>query len=348
MKRLSRINVALIAAILLAATATQAQQLHWQVDAQGFFDNVEGNDAYRDDITHMGMRLAPQLSIRSANQRHTLTAGYDALLEPGMKDVFTGGTAIAYYQYEHHGLRFLFGAYPRRLMHEQLSDYIVCDSLRRYRPNITGFDFLYTTPKGHVEVYLDWTAKQQTEVREQFMVGLNARYQPGLLQMGLEGYGYHYALKLHGSDYGQRIHDYFIAHPYVGLRTNQLGPLSLLDVRAGLLVGADRDRADSQWHCPVGFVGDVRAQWLGLILNQTVYAGKRQQHFGNQAFGEYYWGETFVRSSWWSHTDLAYEILHDHDLSVRAGLVFNFTDKGLNWHQMLTLSYAIGGKLFGK
>ena len=350
MKRIiSETKAWFVAAITLMVTTTlqvHAQKLDWQIDSYGFFDNTEGDNSYRKDMTHFGFWVAPQLSVTSKNERHSVNASYAALTEPGTKDIVSKGKPFLYYKYDYKDLRFIFGSFPRRMMKEQMSDYIICDSVRYYKPEIGGFDFLYTNGNGHLEMFIDWIGLQQEDVREQFMVGLNTRFRHGILQWGAEGYLYHYALRK-VFDENEFIHDYITAHAYAGIEKEQVGILDKLDIRAGVLMAADRDRGDinRKWHLPVGFVADVYAQWKRLSLLQTFYAGKRQQHFGNEAFGKYYLGETFTQSPWYSHTDINYEIMKDEQLSVKAGMKFNLTDGGLSFRQCLTLSYTIGGRL---
>ncbi len=336
---------------MMAATSLPAgaQKVDLQIDTRGFFDNVEGDNSYRRDMTHFGLWVAPQLSVSSRNEHHSLNVGYDALVEPGTKDVFTDGKPYAYYKYDDRGLRFVFGSYPRRLMKEQMPDYFICDSIRYYRPNMTGFDFLYTGDKGYVEAFIDWIAKQDMTVREQFMVGVTAQFRSGAFQMGLDNLVYHYAIT---SDISRKeidwIHDYILTHGYVGLNMNRVAWFDNVDIRTGFLLAADRDRDPSvkKWHLPIGFVADIKARWKRLSLLQTVYAGKRQQHFGVQDFGKYYWGDAIMHSPWYSHTEIGYDIVRDKNVAVSTGLQVNFTDGGMNWHQCLTVNYTIGRTLF--
>lgn len=314
----------------------KAQQAVAGVDVFSFFDNSEGDDTYRPSQTFGGIRFAPQLTLATADARHRVVGGYDFLYEHGTRQVGEGSPRL-YYQYANQGFRVLVGSFPRTLMHEQMPEYLICDSIRYFRPEVTGFDFLYTTSAGHFEAFLDWTQKRTDTEREQFMAGISTRFRLGWLQVGLEGYYYHYALENQGLAMGHHIHDNLVAHPFVGALWDWKAIEATLDVRAGLLFQADRDRGDSQWHSPVGFVGDVDGRWQRFSLHETFYGGMSQQHFGNSGFGEYYWGDTFVQSPWYSRTDLSYTIVDGKHASLNTGLIFHFTDKGMLWHQMLTL-----------
>ena len=323
-----------------AMLCVQAQTLEWQLNANGFFDNSEGDDAYRTTMTHSGLRLSPEVGISLDDSRHTLMAGYSGLAEWGHKRGFTDGDLIAYYRYSHAGFRFLLGSFSRDRLIGDYPTAMISDTVRYYRPMIQGFAFQYQGDGGHIEAFLDWTSSRTDTQREQFMAGFSLRRDRGRLSIGTEGYYYHYALTW-GADESQHIHDYFVARPYIGysLLPPQQGRL---DIRLGALLSLDRERGDS-WNVPVGFMAEADAEWHNIVARQTVYAGDNQQHYGSAHFGQYYWGDTYYQSHFYSRTDVKYRFIRSSHVEALAGAVFNVTGKGLNWHQMLTLRFSIGG-----
>lgn len=313
-----------------------AQRIGGGFDMYNFFDNSEGNDDYRNTVTHAGTRFTPKLLLSSNDSTHRISGGYNFLYEFGESGLSKGAVEV-YYQYKHKNLRVLFGSFPRTLMHEQMPEYLICDSIRYFRPEMAGFDFLYTDQHGHVEVFLDWIQKQSPTEREQFMAGVATRFHFNKFQLGMEGHLYHYALEGDGHNLGHSIHEVITAHPFVGLLLSNKNKTFYGDLRGGLLLQADRDREDMKWHVPVGFIADADIQLYRFLFHETFYAGKSQQFFGNKGFGKYYWGDTFTRSKWYSRTDLGYDIVRNKYVDLMAKLIFNFTDKGMQWHQMLTL-----------
>ena len=219
--------VILLAAALLVAVSVRAQRLEWEVNASGFFDNSEGEGTYRTDDTYGGIHLQPLLSAVESRGRHRITAGYDAFVEWGADNRLDANGLMAFYEYSSGPLRILMGKYPRRKMLQEWPDYLICDSIKYFRPSQTGFDIQYVRPKGHVEVFLDWTAKRTETVREQFMVGFDGRYAVRQFQMGINGYYYHYANELHGAEMGHKPHDNAVVHPYVGFCWQHPGVLEL-------------------------------------------------------------------------------------------------------------------------
>lgn len=322
---------------------SRAQHIGAGFDVYSFFDNSEGNDSYRDTRTHTALRFTPRLGFATNDSTHQLVGGYNFLYEYGTKHIDLNGL-VMYYKYQNKKLRVLFGSFPRTMMHEEMPEYLICDSIRYYRPQMTGFSFLYTHKNGHFEAFCDWIQKRTENEREQFMAGLSTRFRFNKFQLGAEGYLYHYALEdgLLGEQH--HIHETLTAHPYVGLLLSDEKAKFWTDIRAGVLFQADRDRSDFQWHTPFGFILDANAHLKRFSLQETFYAGKRQQVFGNQGFGHYYWGDTFLQSPWYSRTDIGYLIVSGKNIKLDAKLVFNFTDKGMQWHQVLTLLYKFDMK----
>lgn len=343
MKIIAKYRLIIVLTCLCALTGN-AQTFDWNVSAKGFFDNSEGDDSYRSTMTHSGIRLLPEVSVYSENKVHSITAGYDAYVQFGDVKGYKDGSFICYYGYQSPHLNFYFGSVPRREIFD-VPDYILCDSIKYYRPNILGFAFQYHNDEGEMNFFVDWTSVRSKEKREQFMAGATGKFLlVKHLQLGIDGYYYHYALETDGLEMGHHIHDNLVIHPYVGISYSKFWFLDSLDVRGGILTNYDRDRGDNKWHTPTGFVGEVSAKYKRMYLRETIYSGGHQQQFGNQGFGEYYWGDTYVQASIYSRTDLRYEIFRDKNISVNTGIILNNTPQGLNWHQMLTINACINGK----
>ena len=267
-----------------------AQRIGGGFDMYNFIDNSEGDDTYRKPVTYAGTRFTPTLSFATNDSLHRVVGGYNFLFEYGKKTLSKGDIEI-YYQFKNENLRILFGSFPRRLMHEQMPDYLICDSIKYFRPEMTGVDFLYTTRNGHVEVFLDWTKKRSATDREQFMLGASSRFRFNKFQMGIDGHMYHYALEEGENCKGHAIHDIITTHPYVGMLLGNATETVIADLRGGILL--------------------------------------------------HYWGDSFTRSQFYSRTDVGYNILQHKNVNLDTKLTFNFTDKGMQWHQMLTLRFNL-------
>ena len=120
-------------------------------------------------------------------------------------------------------------------------------------------------------------------------------------------------------------------------------PFPLVYLRTGVLAGFDRDReTDRRWHVPIGFLSELGVGWKKVGLSQLVYIGGRQQYYGEAGRGKYYWGDAYYRSPYYLRTDLSYQFLLDQYASLKCGLAFHVTDKGVRWNQMLQLNVSFG------
>ena len=140
------------------------------------------------------------------------------------------------------------------------------------------------------------------------------------------------------------VHDYLIAHPFVGLSYTQPAFLDSLELKAGLLTAFDRERGiEKGSHTPLGFLGELSAVWKRLQFKETIYAGGNMQHFGNEHFGQYYWGDTYTQAPFYSRTDLNYRFISNDYVNVFGGVIVNATKYGINHHQVITLRLNLGG-----
>ena len=118
-----------------------------------------------------------------------------------------------------------------------------------------------------------------------------------------------------------------------------------VDVTLGTLMSFDRDRgSDDGAFTPVGFLGELTAQYKRWHLAEIIYAGDHQQPFGSGNLGEFYWGDTYYQASTYSRTDLKYQFLRSEWAEAYAGAIFHVTSAGLNWHQVLTLRVNLGSR----
>lgn len=324
-----------------------SQQVEWSMDASGFFDNSEGDQTYRRTQTYAGMGISPIVGMSWNNGQHRFGVGANLITRWGNHEQRLTSSPLAYYQYKGNSFNFLIGNFMRDKLLGEYPEYLIADTIRYYRPVIQGMTFQYHQGNGHAEAFLDWTSAISKKNREQFMAGISTRFRLGsLLVIGAEGYCYHYALRDDGPE-TEHIHDYLIAHPYIGIVFDRPTSAARLELRTGALASFDRERTSEEgWHTPLGFLGEVHASYKHLSLKQTVYAGKNQQHFGKAHLGQFYWGDSYTQAPFYSRTHLSYQFIQNRFVSVGAGLIVNATRNGINHHQVVTLRLNFGSKDF--
>lgn len=328
----------LLALTLCLARPAAAQQAEWGIDAMGFFDNSEGSHTLRRTQTYAGMSTSPEAGISWNQRQHKVALGVNMITRWGADDEDDFRTkALLYYHYDSPRFAFIIGNFMRDKLLGDYPEYLLADTIRYFRPVVQGMAYQYKNPYGHFEAFLDWTSAISHKSREQFMAGVSTKFRFHRFQLGAEGYYYHYALRYGGPD-SEHIHDYLIAHPFVGFCADRSGVLDSLEVRTGLLVGLDRERSvGNGWHTPLGFMGEIIAAYRHLTLRQTVYAGGNMQPYGAAHLGQYYWGDTYTQAPFYSRTDLTYRFISNRFANVYAGVIVNASRYGLNHHQVVTL-----------
>lgn len=331
--------------LFLFPFSVSAQQVEWNVSALGFFDNSEGDHTLRPTQTLAGMSISPEVGVSWNNRQHAIMGGANLITRWGGDEDALKAKALVYYQYQSPRFHFLIGNFMRDKLLGDYPEYLMADTIRYYRPVVQGIAWQYLANNGHFEAFLDWTSAISKKNREQFMAGISTRFQFQHFLLGAEGYYYHYARR-HNSPEDEHIHDYLIAHPFIGLHYDQLAFLDQLELRGGLLASLDRERGTDDKYTPIGFLGELNATWKNLQLKETVYAGGNMQHFGSSHLGQYYWGDTYTQASFYSRTDLNYRFISNSFADVYAGVIVNATRYGINHHQVVTLRLNLGSKNF--
>ncbi len=332
--------------LTLLPLSVSAQQVEWNVDALGFFDNSEGDHTLRPTQTLAGMNVSPEVGLSWNNRQHAIMGGANLITRWGSDEDALKAKALVYYQYQSPHFHFLIGNFMRDKLLSDYPEYLLADTIRYYRPVVQGMAWQYLADNGHFEAFLDWTSAISKKHREQFMAGISTKFHFQHFLIGAEGYYYHYARR-QNSPIDEHIHDYLITHPFIGLHYDQWAFLDQLEIRGGLLASLDRERnMEHGKYTPIGFLGELQASRKNLQLKETVYAGANMQHFGSSHLGQYYWGDTYTQAPFYSRTDLQYRFINNSFVNVYAGVIVNATRYGINHHQVITLRLNLGSKNF--
>ncbi len=327
--------------ILSVSIFASAQELEWNVDANGFFDNMELSSKHRNDGTLTGFWIEPKVGIRDSV--HALRVGYGAVNCWGGEKMFNNETLTLYYMYDGAPFRVLVGAFPREELYGNFPTCIFSDSLRYYNKNVQGALFQYGTDKGYVEALLDWTGQIGHNRHEQFLAGLSARLNMGHAYMGVQGYYYHYALTL-DAPADMHIQDYSISNGFLGYDFTEQTSLDSLSVQCGVLFGMERDRRGKtlDWNLRPGILFEATLGLKCLYLKETFYCGKRQQIQGDLGINRWYWNDPYYRSKIYNRVDALYRFAHGRGFEGYIGAVAHFDGDVIDWQQQIKVSVSLG------
>ena len=258
---------------LCAIASAWSQKFEYGVDFGAFFDNRECDGYYCDNRTEFLTKLQPEIGVSILNRQHRIMGGV-AWIQPvgnGWRDYKLCPTV--YYEFRNSVWHFAFGMLPRNKMKEEMPKYLMSDSLSRYQPNIRGLVLQYTKPHGYAEVMLDWRQLQSETQREAFNINFNTKWQFGKIFFGGHLQLNHLACSKNPTT-EQYVNDDITVNPFVGVNLSQATPLDTLSFELGPIVNLERNRGTNGWKTPAGALFNAAAQWKGLGLRQSVFAGK--------------------------------------------------------------------------
>jgi len=319
--------------LLLFGTYTAyGQLLEWKVGAFGFADNREYVKAGLYSQSILGIRMAPEVGIL-LDSTHRLRAGIDFLQEFGAKPFGAKVLPIVYYQYQHAGLSFFIGAFPRVHLKGDYPKALLNDTLLYDRPNMEGLFFQYRSHSFHEQVWVDWTSRQTHEQREQFMVGLSGKIAWNSFFLTHALTMLHTANTLDG-DYPVR--DNAAGLLQLGIDLNQSMGLDSLTVAAGVLASLDRIRGVYGARTPKGFIAEVKAAYKAWFVHDTFYKGQAHHII---------FGDRFYTKDTYNRLDLGWKPFNKGHVEGSFVFSLHFTPGQISNQQMIQLRYRFGQSL---
>lgn len=344
-----RLNRHLILLLLIVATAINlpARDFTYDIDFKSVFDNREGDNNLTATKTIFFTNLAPEIGISFNEGADALKGGVVWNQPIGCEWHGSRVSPTLYFRHEARKWNFTMGMLPRKYLHEELPDFLWCDSLAYFQHNIRGALVEAEGSHGFIDAYLDWRSMQSKTRREAFEIVVHGRYYPrgDIFFMGGHAMMNHYALTEDAPD-DMHIVDNFMVNPYLGVDFSRHTALDSLMVRGGLLLTIERNRAlDSGWKTPAGGWLEAVAQWRWLGLKNSLYAGGIQMPSWQQHGAMLYLGEPYYQCKFYDRVRVYADILRKGGVALRAELDFNFTNNSFVFYQKLSLSVDIGGKI---
>jgi len=326
-------------AVSCLSLALSAQQTEWKTTLSHFFDNTEfAGSSYQRPQTMAGLRVAPELALR-LDSCHQLTVGVDMLKEYGSAPFLDEIDLTAYYLYEGKPFRFLIGSFPRKGLTDQLPKAFFQDSISYYCPNMTGMWWQFRKQELDASLFLDWTGRQTLTVHEAFFVGGLIDYRKSLFFAKWQGLMFHHA----GSELVRGVHENVMNHIALGLDVTTLTPLDTLTLQIGYLGGYERDRnLTADWTFRHGLLAELQAFYCSFGLKSTVYAGAGLMSDYSTRGNTTYWGDPFYRGTFYSRTDVTYDIFNRKNVSLRLMLSQHISEEHVFFEQALLASITFG------
>lgn len=360
----------LILLALLGAAPLRGVDFTWDIDFSSVFDNREGDHDITAAKTYFFTNLAPEAGLRF-NTADRIAGGVVWNQPIGCEWDGHRVSPTLYYRHDGRKWRFSMGMFPRRQLIEEMPGYLWSDSLSYHQNNIRGALVQYVSDKGYFDAYIDWRGMQTRKQREAFNIVFHGQFSPRRNWFGIGGYVQmnHYALQK-DAPADQHIVDNFIVNPYLAADLGSKVNTDSLNIRAGLLMTIERNRAveDGGWQTPAGFYLEAVGEWRRFGAKNTLYIGKPLFPSYNSSSAEFldnsaphateedlaanpviytlmgpglYQGEPFYQKKFYDRLNLYAYIIRNRHVSLQASLDFNFTPSSFIFYQRLLLRVTL-------
>ena len=334
-----RFTLLFLAGIYITAFS---QEFLYKAGLHTFFDNNEFDGCpVGDSQTMAGVRAAPQIGL-GWDEKHRVFIGVDAMHEFGSDKEAVYWDPIAYYEFDGEPFRFYMGAFPRKLALNKYPLFFFQDSIRNYRPTMTGIFWEYSSKRGnYMNAWLDWTSRQTYTVRETFFVGLSGRYNWKVLYGQNFSYMHHFAGVMDPEKHTP-VYDEVRMLTSVGIDLSSKTPFDELDINAGWAVGIDRNRGDDDgWHASPGFLSQARIEYRGLGIFNTYYRGNAQGKFYDSFGTQLYWGDRLYRATSYNRLDSYIYFVKTDVVKLKLIYSLHFVKEGMFHEQQFYATFDL-------
>lgn len=328
-----------IAVFLSVSYFVQAQEYRWRVGLDYFFDNMEyKKSSFILPQTQSGVWLSPMGGIHW-DSCHTIYGGVNLLKIPGTKSTIDKTLLTLYYQYETPKVLFRAGAFPRKEVLSNYSDFFFKDSVNNFVPLIQGVFWQIGNNRNFFNAWMDWTGYATPTERESFYLGFSGKVSRGMVFGDFQSYLYHYAGTFPGNSlYG--VSEQIQALASVGVDYRNENSLQLL-VSAGVFAGFERDRKIDTHYTPVGFVARADAEFSGIGTQNTLYVGDSRMRFFDMHGDDLYWGNQFLRDKSYLQSKWYIRLLESARATARLNVNLHFSEGKMMFQQTLSVSASI-------
>lgn len=344
MKRVITI-ISLIVTVFTASAKLPAKFLY-DTEFAFWFDNREyDSSSIGESQTLFGVRLAPEIGVGisdSAIGNHRLMGGVQ-YIQPIGKD-FRFGTLLPtiYYRFSKWGFTASLGMTPYSHLIEDLPDYLMSDSIKYMHPNIQGALFQYQSRHGFVEALCDWRGMCDSTTREAFRIVFNGRYRYKWFNVGGMGQMNHLACS-HPAREGEGVCDDLLVNPYAGIDFGSMTPLDSLTLRAGYMLGIQRDRLNNEDHINHGLQIDFFMRWKYLGLRNSLYYGNPQYNLYKRYGAVLNQGSEFYQASFYNRTDIFVYLFNNSFVNCFVSVNLDVADGTFGWRQQVIAQFRLDG-----
>ena len=317
-----------------------SQEFLWKTGVYNFFDNSEfAHSKLTIPQTMAGVHLSPEIGLKW-NDNHHFFAGFDAMHEYGSDKIINYFDPIVYYQFTRQQFRFIAGAFPRKQTLDKYPRIFFQDSINNYRPTINGIFWEFGSEGKYMNVWLDWVSRQTSTRRESFFLGWSGKYNLHIF------YGQHFGYMLHlanvtNPEIREGIQDNILTLTSLGIDLSSKTNFEQLEANIGWAIGIERNRMIGKWHRPQGFLSEIKVEYRGLELYNTLYKGQSQQIFRHNHGNDLYWGDPMYHTETYNRTDCSILFYKSDVMNIKFTWSLHFAEQTLYHQQLFNASFDL-------
>lgn len=258
---------------IVTSISTFAQEIDWYADFHSYMDNREYRYQMGSPKSIMAARLDAAVGLKQ-NAEQALFIGVNYMYEYGGRiDSITPALNL-YYEILKDDLSFYVGSFNREKA-VNLPLFMFSDSLRYYRPNMSGMAFDFKHKLGNQTIFADWTGRKAHDTREAFIVGTTGTMTKQNYYMENYFYMYHFA---HTAEPGSNEHikDNAIGAIFFGRDLSERSRLDILKYDIGFIGNMYRHRP-AEPKLNAGIMGRANLHQGRFGIDVSSYWGKGLQ-----------------------------------------------------------------------
>lgn len=331
---------AFVICILCIIPALHAQEYRWRVGVDYFFDNREyEKSSFTDSQTLHGVWL-DMLGGIMWDSTHTIYAGVNLLKIPGMNKAVNKTDMTLYYQYKGSKTLFRAGAFPRKEVLSNYSDFFFRDSVNHFMPLMQGIFLQIGRDGNFFNAWMDWTGYATANTRESFYLGFSGKIAKGIFFGDFQSYLFHYAGTLPENP-AYSVSEQMQGMASVGLECEAANSFKGL-LSAGIFAGVERDRKAEESYKPVGFTARADAELYGIGTENRFYTGDARMRLFPVHGSNLYWGTPFLRGSTYLQSKWYIRLLESNHVSAQINCNLHFSEGHILFQQTLSVTANIG------
>ena len=244
-----------------------------------------------------------------------------------------------YYNYENEKVQFRAGAFPRREVLSNYSDFFFRDSVNQFMPLMQGIFWQLGKENNFVNAWMDWTGYSTAEKRESFFLGLSGKTSKGLFFADFQSSLFHLAGN-YPNDGRFGVSEVIQGIASVGLEYS-FGNHFRMMTSAGIFAAVERDRRQMK---PIDRLvyRSIQCRIYGCRYREHALCWRPSYATFREIWRQLYWGNPYLQGSRYLQSKWYIRLIDSERTKLRLNCNMHFSEGALLFQQALALTVTVG------